>query len=339
MVGSPLLGAHRTVADILAEARGQVEPAHQAAIEQLPEQMRHIAGYHIGWWDAHGQPTGGGGKSVRPAFVLATATAVSGDVREAVPEAVAIELAHDFSVLHDDVMDGDTTRRHRPAAWTVFGLSEAILVGDTLQSLACRLLAGRPSITVLTEAILQLCIGQAQDMAFERRAEVGLAECVAMAERKTGALFSAACEMGAVAAGADRGTGQLLGEFGRQVGIAFQLTDDLLGIWGDPSVTGKPAHSDLANRKKSLPVVAALHSKTAASDELARRYRQASSGDPETADQLAALASLVEAAGGRRWAEDEADRRLHTALSCLSQLGLLDDELRTLANTLVHRDH
>lgn len=337
MSGS-VLGAERTVAVLLAESRRWVEPAHRAAIDQLPERMRHIAGYHIGWWDADGQPTDGGGKSVRPAFVFATAASVAGRIDEAVAEAVAVELVHDFSLLHDDVMDGDTTRRHRPVAWSVFGLPDALLAGDLLQSLACRLLAGRPSLSVLTEGILQLCIGQAQDMAFERRTEVSVMECLTMAEGKTGALFAAACEMGAIAGGVDRASSHLLAEFGRQVGIAFQLSDDLLGIWGDPSVTGKPAHSDLANRKKSLPVVAALHSRTSAGREFARRYRSAPVDGSEATGELAELAGLVESAGGRRWADNEADRRLDAALSCLSELGLLDGDLRTLAQALVHRD-
>ena len=188
-------------------------------------------------------------------------------------EAVAVELVHDFLLLHDDIIDGDPTRRHRAAAWWVFGVGRAIIAGDTLLSLASHVLAERPGLRVLTTAQLDLCAGQSADMAFEQRADVGVAECVAMAECKTAALLACACELGALAGGGDARQCRLLAELGRRLGLAFQLADDLLGIWGDPAVTGKPRSSDLANRKKSLPVVAALTSGTVSGDHLALLQR------------------------------------------------------------------
>ena len=332
-----LAGEARPARRLLSEARALVEPAHRAAVDRLPAPMRLIAGYHVGWWDAEGRPSDRVGKAVRPALVLAAARAVGAEPRAAVPEAVAVELVHDFSLLHDDVMDGDLTRRHRPSAWSLFGVGEAILAGDMLAALACDLLAGRPGLSTLTGAVLDLCAGQSADLIFERRAAVGVQECLEMAAGKTGALLACACRLGALAGGGDEARVRSLTEFGRHLGLAFQLVDDLLGIWGDPATTGKPAGADLARRKKSLPVVAALGSESAAAHRLAELYAREDDGDPAT---LSRLAGLVEDAGGRAWAQAEADRRMRAATRCLAEAAAGTDggDLAALAAMITHRD-
>ncbi len=152
------------------------------------------------------------------------------------------------------------------------------------------------SVRVLSTAVQDLCLGQALDVAFEERVDVTVAECTAMAEAKTGALFGAACELGALAGGADARRARCYRMFGRRLGLAFQLADDLLGIWGDPEVTGKPAGCDLVSRKKSLPVVAALTSGTEAGNQLALVYRQGDNLDAARAAEAAATsAELIRA--------------------------------------------
>ena len=128
----------RSARDVLAWSRGIVEPGLRAAVGTLPSSMRRIAGYHFGWWNEHDHPErASGGKAIRPTLVLLSACAVGGAPAAGVPAAVAaVELVHNFSLLHDDVMDGDLTRRHRPTAWSVFGLNAAILAGDALLTLA-----------------------------------------------------------------------------------------------------------------------------------------------------------------------------------------------------------
>lgn len=354
----------RTAAQILAETRAVVDPAHRAAVDDLPPEIRHVAGYHIGWWEADGRLTGASGKAVRPAFVLACARAAhrggGGDQAEtrnppaqaAVDAAVAVELVHDFSLLHDDVMDGDLTRRHRAAAWAVFGVGRAILVGDALLALAMDVLTGdrgpdddagplarARSARVLSETLLELCRGQSADLAFENRGDVTLTECLAMAERKTGALLGAACQLGALAGGADRRAAELYRTFGRQIGVAFQLVDDVLGIWGDPAVTGKPAGNDLAARKKSLPVVAALTSGGQAARHLARLYQREDAFD---AAAVAHAAELVEMAGGRAWALAEAERRIQAAREALAGARPepnAEADLHVLADLITRRNH
>jgi geranylgeranyl diphosphate synthase type I len=262
-----------------------------------PQNRPTIAAYHFGWREEHGHPTGGNGGK-----------ATSG--------AVAVELVHNFSLLHDDVMDRDTTRRHRPTAWSVFGVNSAIRAGDSMSTLAWDVLAGgghpaaQQGMRMLSTSVQQLLDGQAADMAFEERADVDLLECVRMAEAKTGALLGCACAIGALFGGASpERVGQLRG-FGESLGLAFQFVDDLLGIWGDPEVTGKPVHSDLRNRKKSLPVVAALNSGTAAGRELDALYH---SDQPLSPDDLRRAADLVDLAGGRAWSQARADDLLTRA--------------------------
>ncbi|MGH3467480.1 MAG: polyprenyl synthetase family protein [Thermocrispum sp.] len=295
----------RSAADVLAAARELVDPAVRAAVGTLPEPLRLLSGYHFGWWDEHGVPTcGNGGKSLRSAFVLLSAEALGGAPEDAVPAAVAVDLVHNHSLLHDDVIDRDPTRRHRPTVWSRFGIGPAILAGDALLALAFDLPTAPPALATATQGLLH---GQCDDIAFEQRSDVTLAECVAMARRKTAMLFACACTLGAQSAQASRARTDRLREFGHHVGLAFQLVDDVLGIWGDPAETGKPVHSDLRARKKSLPVLAAMRSGTAAGRLLVARY-----ADPEA--DAAELADLVDRAGGRDWAQGQAHRESRLAL-------------------------
>ncbi|WP_030657213.1 MULTISPECIES: family 2 encapsulin nanocompartment cargo protein polyprenyl transferase [Streptomyces] len=314
----------------LERARALVDPELRAAVESLPGSMRRIARYHFGWQQADGTPAAGNaGKAIRPALVLAAAAALGGPAARtaAVPAAAAVELVHNFTLLHDDVMDRDTTRRHRPTAWTVFGDADAILAGDALQALALRLLAedahpaSVPAAARLAACVVELCEGQHTDTDLERRAPdaVTLDEVLAMAEAKTGALLGCACALGALYAGADEEEVAALDGFGRQAGLAFQLIDDVIGIWGDPRHTGKPAGADLAARKKSLPVVAALTSGTPAAAELAALYGTPSREGDAEAGEIARTALAVERAGGRDWAQAEAADRMARAMQELAR--------------------
>ncbi|MEU6569956.1 family 2 encapsulin nanocompartment cargo protein polyprenyl transferase [Streptomyces parvulus] len=314
-------------AALLRESRTSVDPELRSAIATLPPTMSRVALYHFGWQHADGTPAeGNAGKAIRPALVLTAAAALGGAAarQSAVRAAAAVELIHNFTLLHDDVMDRDTTRRHRPTAWTVFGDADAILTGDAVQALGMRLLATDPhpasaaAAVRLADCVMELCEGQHTDTAMERRApdEVTLDETLAMAEAKTGALLGCACALGGLYAGAAEEDVEALDAFGRQAGLAFQLIDDVIGIWGDPRHTGKPAGADLAVRKKSLPVVAALTSGTPAAAELAALY--AAPYDEEKED-LERTALAVERAGGRDWAQAQAADRMARAMQELAR--------------------
>ncbi|HWC78454.1 MAG TPA: family 2 encapsulin nanocompartment cargo protein polyprenyl transferase [Pseudonocardiaceae bacterium] len=346
MVSAEMTRPDRSAREVLTWSRNLVEPALRAAVDTLPESMRRIAGYHFGWWDEQGRLAGAdGGKALRPALTLLAAEAVGAQPTAAVPAAVAVELVHNFSLLHDDVMDGDVTRRHRPTAWRVFGSSPAILAGDSLLTLAFEVLAdsghpaAQPGMRMVAAVVQDLNDGQAADVAFEHRDDVDLIECVRMAERKTGALLGCSCAIGALFGQAPDARVASLRCFGARLGLAFQHVDDLLGIWGDPGATGKPVYSDLHSRKKSLPVVAALTSGTDAGRELAGLYGR--DHEPMGID-LAHAADLVDRAGGRRWTQSRADTLFTEALDALSEAMPEPGPaaaLTALARLATHRDH
>jgi geranylgeranyl diphosphate synthase, type I len=329
----------------LSRSRGAVTQALRTALEQLDETSRMQAGYHFGWTDLDGQPTGGnGGKAVRPSLALLSAEAAGAPAATGMPGAVAVELVHNFSLLHDDLMDGDVERRHRRTVWSVWGPSSAILTGDALLTLATEVLldSGSPNAAAATKllagATRELIRGQVLDLAFERRAQVTEDECLDMAAAKTGALLSTSAAIGAVlAAGPDRLVAALA-RYGAELGLAFQLVDDMLGIWGDPEVTGKPVCSDLRSRKKSLPVTYTLAHGGAAAQELAEWLADTGAHDEAA---LHRAAELVAAAGGRDWAAGEADRRLALALRALDAVDMPDqarDGLVALGEFIVSRE-
>ncbi|TCO52359.1 family 2 encapsulin nanocompartment cargo protein polyprenyl transferase [Actinocrispum wychmicini] len=332
--------------EVLAWSRDLLEPAMRAAADSLSGTMRLIAGYHFGWWDEQGEPTDADrGKSLRPTLALLAAEAVGGDATAALPAAVAVELVHEFSLLHDDVIDGDATRRHRPTAWSVFGRNPAILAGDALLTLSFEVLAtsahpeAKEGMRILSSAVQALVDGQSLDVDFEDRVNVDLTDCLGMAHGKTAALIGCASALGALFGGGRPVQVDHLRAYGHEMGLAFQLADDLLGIWGDPAVTGKPVHSDLRNRKKSLPVVLALTSATAAGKELFELYQ----GDqPLSPAEAVRAAELVDQAGGRTWSQQQADDRLDRALRRLRAAhpdARAAAELSALARLATRRDH
>ena len=337
---------------LLARARDLVQPAMRAAVARLDEANRRVVGYHLGWTGRDGAPLSGGGKGVRPALATLSAQAAGASAEVAVPGAVAVELVHNFSLLHDDVMDGDTERRHRPTVWSVWDVPTAILAGDALLALAVEVLTEPTDAAaalrhsraarLIARTTRELVRGQTEDLAFERRADVGIGECLAMADGKTGSLLSASASIGAVLAGAPDEVVTALASYGTELGLAFQLVDDVLGIWGDPGRTGKPVYSDLRARKKTLPVTYAVTHGGAPGRELARWLGEAGpgGGEPDEASVLRA-AELVEAAGGRRWAADEAARRLELAEKALRSVRIDDTaraELLELAQFVITRE-
>lgn len=362
---------------ILERARILVEPSLRQAVERLDPQIAPLALYHFGWADEHGQPTtaGGGGKGIRSALAVLSAEAAGAPAEAGVPGAVAVELVHNFSLLHDDIIDGDAERRHRPTVWAVFSQGEAIIVGDALHTLAFDVLLGGSAggagsaagatagsagsaaggaaaeandaatgasgaaASRLASATAAMIAGQSRDMAFNERMDVTPEQCLAMEADKTGALLGYASSVGAVLAGADAEIVAALESYGSKLGLAFQAADDLLGIWGDPAVTGKPVGNDLRERKKSFPVVVALSQQTAASEELASILSQDAALNEAA---ISRATELVEQAGGKESATAAAHDYLHQALACIQTAPLAApavEELTHLARFVVARDH
>lgn len=226
--------------------------------------------YHLGWTDEQGRPAAGGsGKALRPTLCLLACEAAGGDFARAIPAATAVEMVHNFSLIHDDIQDDDAERRHRPTVWKIWGKPQAINAGTAMNILAGAALlrsADRGLTaelcqrmrTILDTATLRLIEGQYLDISFEKTPDVGVEDYLAMIRGKTAALIACSLELGSLAGSGDRDTAQIFCEFGECLGIAFQVRDDILGIWGDPRKTGKRQGNDIRRRKKSLPAVCAL---------------------------------------------------------------------------------
>ncbi len=299
--------------------------------------------YHLGWVDESDAPiSASSGKRIRPLLCLLSCGSAGGDPRQALPAAAGLELLHNFSLIHDDIEDNSPTRRHRATVWKLFGVPQACNAGDGMFSLAHLALhrlttEGVPDRTVLDavrlfdETCLALTEGQYLDMAFECRMDVSVDDYFRMIASKTGALLAASCQLGALIGGAERNQAELYGAYGAALGRAFQLQDDLLGIWGDEVVTGKSAASDILGRKKSLPVIYAL-SLPETAERMARLYGRPIIGDADVPEVLA----LLKEAKARPFGERHIARSIDDARGALDSLrGQADLEFLTLLGDLL----
>ena len=350
MIGAAPGGTIRRMAARTPAALGRTRPlvleGMRAAVDRLSPPIRDIVAYHLGWLDEGGRAVeAAGGKALRPALALLSSEAVGAPAEAALAGAVALELVHNYSLIHDDVMDGDIERRHRPTVWASFGVGRAIVAGDALATLAQQLLLedrrpeARTAATELAAATAEMIEGQEEDLAFESRLDVSEDECLSMSGHKTGALLGAAGALGAILGGGEPAQVGALRSFGRSVGLAFQAVDDVLGIWGEPSITGKPAATDLRQHKKTLPVVHALATNWSPEGELARLL----SGGTLAGPALERAVALLEEAGCRDWTLALAERQLALALEELDEPALrlrsrAAGELAELARFVVGRD-
>jgi geranylgeranyl diphosphate synthase type I len=302
--------------------------------------------YHFGWADEGLQPTGNqGGKRLRPLLCLLACEAVGGDFHQAVPAAAAVEIIHNFSLAHDDIQDGDPVRRHRLTLWKVWGVPQALNVGDglfALAHLAMEGLLGRgvsssrflAALQVLDRASLALIQGQYLDVSFEERPQVEEGEYLDMVAGKTAALFGCATQLGALLASDDSVVVEHYRRFGQKLGFAFQMTDDILGIWGDPTVTGKPSANDIVRKKKTLPVIYALRKSPA--------LREIYNHDGIDEKRLAVVLGILDEVGARQYTESLADEYKGCGLAELESTRFWNraqDQLRKLAEFLTVRSH
>jgi len=303
--------------EIEADLRGAVGTLGEAGGGPLPAMIAH----HFGWAE---QGDHRAGKRIRPLLCLLSCLACGADWRRALPAATSLELIHNFSLVHDDIQDRSQTRRSRATLWALWGEPQAINAGDALFALARRnsyRLAeqGLPAPTVLEvqreldDACLQLTIGQHLDLAFERQPSVSLESYLLMVEAKTASLLAACAVAGARVAGAEAAAVESYRSFGRSLGIAFQIYDDVLGIWGDPQVTGKPAGDDLLSHKISYPVLIGL--------EVSPQFRDLWTTGHSDAPSLAAMMQVLAEAGVEPRAREAAREHTRRAEDSLAQAG------------------
>ena len=292
--------------------------------------------YHFGY-DAIDKTKSG--KRLRPQLLLRTALEEGGRVDCALDAAVAIEILHNYSLIHDDIEDGDELRHGRTTTWARYGLAHGINAGDALCAISYLTLLHEEAVLpnrvvemlhVLHEANLRMCEGQGLDISFETKSSVTMPQYLEMIAGKTGALFSASCQLGALAAGCEPDRADAYARLGRAYGLAFQIRDDVLGTWGATDVTGKPSGADIARRKWSFPVVWALGTPPSADrDVVAHAYARNARLDPSgVIDVIAALERL----GARDAADDAHDRALDDADRLASETSI--DVNRTIRNFL-----
>jgi geranylgeranyl diphosphate synthase type I len=329
-----------------------LERALREALKPSRPSLEHHYGmmhYHMGWVDETFTPVNDArGKRVRPLLCLLTAEAAGGDMEQAMPAAVALELLHNFSLVHDDIEDNSATRRGRPAVWAVWGIPQAINVGDGLFAMTHVALGrlerrGVPperalwAMRAFNTACTSLTEGQFMDMRFEERVDVTPAEYLQMIEGKTAALIGVACQMGAILGGATSKEIETYARFGKNLGLAFQIQDDWLGVWGEEAVTGKPVGDDIRERKKNYPVVYALDHLAANGDRRLRDLYRREQMDHATVRQIL---KILERVGAEARTLDAARAYHRQALAALDAAGVENREqqwLRELANALVSR--
>jgi geranylgeranyl diphosphate synthase, type I len=319
------------------ELRCGVKRVDEPGMEELCQMLF----YHMGW-EVNGKNISQAGKRIRPILVLLSAAAAGGNWERALPAAAAVELVHNFSLIHDDIEDNSPQRRGRPTVWKKWGEPQAINAGDALFTLAhlalLRLEETTDAVTTLKAAhllqvtCLQLTQGQYLDIAYENRNDLSLDAYWTMVKGKTAALIGACTELGALAAGSPDEIRHAYGRFGSSLGLAFQALDDLLGIWGDSQQIGKSVESDLTSGKKSLPVLYGLHQR----GKFAARWKK---GDIQ-AEEAPELAALLEAEGALVYTRETAAVLTERALQALDEAqpkGEAGAALRELADQLLNR--
>jgi len=311
-----------------------------------PDPFFGMMHYHMGWVDADFQPVDlSGGKRIRPVLCMLCCMAAGGEWRQALPAAAGLEILHNFSLIHDDIEDASPSRRGRPTVWKLWGIEKAVNVGDgmfAVAHLALNRLVERdvPPDVVTTalrrfdETCLRLTQGQHSDMTFETQDEVSVEEYMEMITGKTAVLLSLCAELGALVAGDNPDSIGHYATFGKDLGLAFQVKDDILGIWGDESRTGKSAATDVITRKKTLPVLYGLSK----SERLRQLYAQAEAGEEFVTQAVRELDNCQ----ARAFAEARASHYSHSALAHLEAARPEEPAkgaLCQLADMLLNRDH
>ena len=319
-------------------------------IDGNPSALYNMLRYHMGWQDEHGRPyRKKSGKFMRPTLCLLSCQAVEGNVLQILPAAAALELIHNWSLIHDDIEDAGYERHHRPTVWKLWGQSQAINAGDAMFTLAyLGLLKLKDngiadkkiahSIQMLTEAVLQLCEGQYLDITYESRRNVTIEDYLDMIAKKTAALMATSTSLGAYLGSED---GKLIDSFylfGKELGIAYQIRDDILGIWGTEDNTGKSAN-DISQKKKTLPVVYGLqNSNHEEGERLLKLYSQQSI----QGEHITEVLSILDRLGARDYAQDLVRQHCRQALAQLGTTGLDPSRqapLREITHFLLERGY
>jgi geranylgeranyl diphosphate synthase type I len=324
------MGIKYSLPESLTSYHNAVRIELEKVINCGPSVLCNMLRYHMGWQDEHGHPCSReSGKFIRPTLCLLSCQAVGGDTSQIMPAAAAVELIHNFSLIHDDIEDASYERHHRPTVWKLWGQSQAINAGDAMFTLAYLALLKLKengiadekitgSTQLLSLACLKLCEGQYLDVEYENRFDITIEDYLDIAAKKTAALIAAATSLGAYLGSEDSKLVDSFHLFGEELGVAYQICDDILGIWGTEESTGKSS-SDISQRKKTLPVLYGLqNSKGDERERLEKLYSQKSIGD----EGVTKVIKILDQLGARDFAENLAEQYYQKALIELEATGL-----------------
>lgn len=286
-----------------------------------------------------------GGKRMRPVLVLMGAGVFTADVRPALPAALGIELFHNFTLLHDDIMDNAPLRRGRDTVFAKWNSNVAILSGDAMYTEAFRQVALSPAhilphvLDIFTRTALEVCEGQQMDMDFETRSKVSIPEYIRMIELKTAVLLAGSLEIGALCGGAYATEAHKLYEFGKHIGVAFQLQDDILDVYGDPEKFGKQVGGDIVSNKKTFLLISALEKADAYSKEALQNWMQVNGTG--VAEKVKAVTGIYDQIGIRALAEKEMWRHYQLGIDSLNSMHIdagKKEMLKAFTDSLMARE-
>lgn len=331
-------GRHVLLSHIELELQRQISRLDQPHTKHFHAMLT----YHMGWTGEGAGPEATG-KRIRPLLVLLTTAAYGADWQSALPAAAAVELVHNFSLVHDDIQDNSPKRRGRDTVWRKWGAPMAINAGDALFVLSNQAIIDLKekysaevvlkAAEILHNTCLDLTRGQFLDMSYEERTDLSVEDYWPMIAGKTSALLSACCQIGALLGGANQEMQEAYRSFGHYLGLAFQVQDDILGIWGDEKLTGKSAASDLVEGKNSLPVLAGLRKK----GRFAERWAQG----PIKPEEVEEVARLLASEDGYGYAKETSIQMTDMAINSLrgaDPQGEAGEALFELTNRLLNRD-
>jgi geranylgeranyl diphosphate synthase type I len=343
------MGIKHSVPESFISYRDTVRVEISRIIDSCPSVLRNMLRYHMGWQDEHGNSCSReSGKFIRSTLCFLSCQAVGGDTSQVMPAAAAVELIHNFSLIHDDIEDASDERHHRPTVWKLWGQSQAINAGDAMFTLAYLALLKlkekgitdekvASSTGMLSLACLELCEGQYLDIEYENRLNITTKDYLDMAAKKTAALFAVSSSLGAYLGTKDSKLADFFHLFGKELGISYQIYDDILGIWGTEKSIGKSV-SDIYQRKKTLPVVYGLQN---SEGETRKRLEKLYSQKSIEGEDIAEITKILDQLGARDYAENLAEQNYRKALGYLEATGLdisRQAPLKEIASFLINRD-
>jgi len=326
MLEKSALGTSGTGPEALIRHQGDIEQYLRSVALPVGTLAGRMTAYHMGWVDRDGRAIASTpGKFIRPSLCLWACEATGGDFAWALPVAAALEWTHNFTLVHDDIQDRDRVRRHRQTVWAIWGEAQGINAGDALHALAMRAITQDglwperrlEAARIIADATLTTVEGQCLDLNLEGRLDTTLRDYLRVVQAKTGALLGASLQTGAVMSGAPERTIADLGRAGRLLGKAFQIRDDWLGVWGDPTATGKSAEGDVDRRKSAFPIVAARAAMSGEQRECLRALFA-----PGVHDAAGRIRALLDEVGGPQLTASAPEHYANKAIAFAERAGI-----------------